>query len=42
MPTETTSKPTPESNAERRSLTGLLVLIVLTNGWFISQVVTYF
>ena len=41
MPTKPTNMPTPESRAESRSLTGLMTLILLTNGWFFTQTLPY-
>jgi hypothetical protein len=40
MTTKPTSN-TPESIAERRSLTGLMILILLTNVWLFTQVGAY-
>jgi hypothetical protein len=40
MRTKTTSKPTTPSSADR-SLTAMMVLLALTNVWFVSQALTY-
>jgi hypothetical protein len=40
MPTKTTSKPKTPSSADP-SLTALMVLLALTNVWFVSQALTY-
>jgi hypothetical protein len=38
---QTTSKPKRTSNPDHWSFIGLAVVIVLTNLWFFSQVLTY-
>ena len=40
MTTKTTSKPTTPSSADP-SLIALMVLLALTNVWFVSQALTY-
>jgi hypothetical protein len=40
MTTKTTSKPTTPSSADP-SLTALMVLLALTNVWFLTQALTY-
>jgi hypothetical protein len=42
MPTKTTSKPKTAPGSERLSMAGLMAVMVLINGWFLSQALTYF
>jgi hypothetical protein len=41
MQTKTTTEPTTAPTADRLSLFGLMVVLVLTNAWFFSQALTY-
>lgn len=41
MPTKTPSKPRTVSRADRSSPSGLILVLVLTNVWFFSEVLAY-
>jgi hypothetical protein len=41
MQSKTRSNPTSASNENTLSLTALIVVLVLTNVWFVSQVMPY-